>query len=59
MTEERVEYHILRPDGMSTNIVGRGRLMLSSTHNQQLFFLLFRSLFRLGCTLFGSPGIFG
>ena len=33
--------------------------MLNSTRRQSGLFLLLRSLSRLGCTRFGSPGIFG
>ena len=33
--------------------------MLNSTRRQSGLFLLLRSLFLLGCTRLGSPGIFG
>jgi hypothetical protein len=45
--------------GHDAHVIGRVPLMLTRFGRQPRLFLLFRSLFRLGCTRFGSPGIFG
>jgi hypothetical protein len=40
-------------------VIGRASLVLIITKLHSDLFSLFKSVFRLGCTRFGSPGIFG